>query len=232
MERSRSSNRQGSRPTVASLEAPLPPALSKVKVEDGDQGEATGQTIVIIGAAVDLSILPATSNSEVGAQLQLRLHVKADSPVDTVQAVIKFGWRMKFDSHTTSFSNKFSSVFCSPVGSGDGTITCTATNSTPISGDFDVRLFNFTAVSIGPADVKFDAATDATLGAGSVLSKTLDAAVKVQGNVDVAMNIALEAVPAAGRQRQVRSKAVLKQRFQTLPSGIRPGLYSAYHPTP
>ena len=175
-----------------------PTRTVKVKVEDGDQGEATGQTIVIIGAAVDLSILPATSNSEVGAQLQLRLHVKADSPVDTVQAVIKFGWRMKFDSHTTSFSNKFSSVFCSPVGSGDGTITCTATNSTPISGDFDVRLFNFTAVSIGPADVKFDAATDATLGAGSVLSKTLDAAVKVQGNVDVAMNIALEAVPAAG----------------------------------
>ena len=142
-----------------------------------------------------------TSSPEVGDQFQLSLHVTADSPVDRVHAVIKFGWRLKFNSHATSFSNKFSSVLCTsvdPVGSGDGTITCTATSSTPISGDFDVRLFNFTAVRIGPADVRFVAPTDATLGAGSVLSSVLPAFVSVQGNVDVTMNVALQAVPAAG----------------------------------
>ena len=160
-----------------------PTRIVNVRVDDGDGGVTAAQATVLVGSSVELAILPAASSPEVGAQFQLRLHVTADSPVDTVHAVIKYGWRLKLDSLPTSPSNKFSTVLCSftnPAGSGDGAITCTASGD-PVTGEFDVRIFNFTAVSPGQADLRYDAPTDATLGGNSVLSRTFDAVVTVNG---------------------------------------------------
>ncbi len=172
-----------------------------VKVDDGDGGEDTDSITILVGAAVDLAVLPADSTPAEGAPFPLALHVTADTPISRLDVVIKFGWRIQIDTGdiTPGPNNKMNAPVCNvipPVGTTDGTIICSATTGDKgVTGDFDVAIFTFTAANIGRADVNFAPVpdTDAKLGGATVLRDTFDAQVKVEGLVDVEIKVDLQA---------------------------------------
>ena len=181
-----------------------------VKVDDGDGGVITGDTLVIVGAAVDLAILPKISNLDIGSTGDLKLHVTADTPVDKLHAVIKFGWRIQITASNivtvSAASNKLPNVTVTVTpsgagGTGDGTIILTATADSAVTGDFDLVTVTFNTVSIGPADVKFVEGTAATSDAASVLRSAFPAEVKVQGDVGVQLKVNLQAPAPNNNER-------------------------------
>ena len=164
--------------------------LIKVQVVDGDDGVTPGQLTVNQGAAVDLSIVPALSTAESGATGQLSLVVTADSPVDSITAVVKVGWRLNVTT-ANRVTGKLANGSCSVVDPGtttaDATVTCTATASQPTTGGFLLAVINYTAANIGPAPVVFAPTTTAENAGNNVLRDTFDGLVKVQGDVDVTL---------------------------------------------
>ena len=181
-----------------------------VKVEDPDGGFALADTVVIVGAAVNLVLLPSTATPEVGTTGTLTLRVITNStPVDSVDTVFSFfGSRLSFAGvveNTSGLPNVLCSTVLLPEGNADVTIRCTASGTTPVTADFDMAVITYNADNIGPASVEFDpdpARTGAESGGVPVLERAAlpagGATVSVQGFVDVELTVSLQAVPRAG----------------------------------
>ena len=120
--------------------------------------------------------------------------------VDTIHAVIHFGWRIQVNNITEDMSGlpNVNCTFGNPVGTADGTIDCVATGDAPVTGDFNVAIITLDAAEIGLASIDFDRERTAATGDGSsVLRNTFRATVNVQGLI-VELDVALQAVPASG----------------------------------
>ena len=176
-----------------------------VKVQDQDGGESTvASTTVIVGAAVNLVLSP--DPLALGIDLDGEgLHLTGDmtltvepneTPVADIFVVINHSWRIRVAS-----IDSIGGVNCSavdPDGTGEGTITCVGSGD-GATGDFVLATIQFTAFAVGRAAVVFDLdvteITSALGGDDSVLGSTDDSRVKVEGIVDVVLEVDLQAVP-------------------------------------
>lgn len=176
-----------------------------VKVKDKNNGESNvASTTVIVGAAVNLVLSPDPLALGIGLEGE-GLHLTGDmtltvepneTPVADILVGINHGWRIRVVS-----IDSIGGVNCStavPDGTGDGTITCAGSGDARTS-DFVMATIHFTAFAAGRAAVVFDLdVTEITSGLGgddSVLGSTDDSKVKVEGIVDVVLEVDLQAVP-------------------------------------
>ena len=199
-----------------------------IKVTDKDGGTGTDTFAVIVGAAVDLLITPASVTPASGSQFDLTLRVDPKgTPVDDVKMGVDFGWRTPVSSIAKVITG-LPNVVCNftnpaPNSTADGTVDCTATGDTPATGSFVVAVITFDAANIGRSDVKFDldpARTDAKSANISVLVAlpgspvTQVTKVKVEGLVDVKIQVDLEA-PAPNDTETFQIKLYASGDFPT-----------------
>ena len=172
--------------------------IVNVKVEDGDLGIDTGDTTVVRGAAVDLSILPAddlvleAEGEPSSGDLTLHFETNA-TPVDSINAVINVGSRVEATS-VDELSVDGVVVNCSLDGV---TITCTASGEFPETGD--LATITVSSVTVGPAEVSFDQGlTTATDDGADVLRNADSAMVAVEGDVDLTLVVDIQGEEANG----------------------------------
>ncbi len=176
----------------------------EVTVADDDLGQDSDTTSRIVGASVDLSLAPDRLDLGIGLQdlpntgvLTLRAQANG-TPVDDIHAVLNVDSRLNvanIDENPSSQSGVNVSCQTSPDGR---TVTCDATGAIPTNGNFDIADITLQGGVIGPAPVGFDfAETTATSGGSTVLRDLSGALVKVNGLVDLDINVRLQA-PAPG----------------------------------
>ena len=179
-------------------------------VTDNDGAFGDDSFRVIVGPAVDLTLSPASLSLGIGLEDldstgDLVLNVNPNgTDVDEVRVGIDFGWRLQINTADIDTSGSLlQNINCTvmpPVGIADGKIDCVATGA-PVNVPFDLAVITVAAGTVGRASIDFDPdklRTDAEINGTSIIGDLLGSRVKVEGIVDLVLDVGLQAVPASG----------------------------------
>ncbi len=170
--------------------------------KDGDTGGDTIQ--VVVGAAVELLLTPATQDIGLvpppppSGDVTLVLNPNG-TPVDTIDAVIAYRSDRVQALGVQNDPDALAGVVVNCNDDSAGTITCNATGTLPTANPSNLAIFTFGPIVAGPSPVEFNPAlTDATIGGSSVLAGLFDALVTVKGLVQVDVEFSLQTTPLDG----------------------------------